>query len=335
MDPQTEQGLGTDGMGRTDPAGDIRAERVGLAFAGLCVVNGAVFPAVAKLTTDGADALFVATVTTGFGALVAFAYLAVRGGLGAFFDRRVGPRLAWVGLLGSAVAYGFLFEGARRSSAIDTVLCLQVEPLYALIIARMFLGHGLTLRRIAAAGVLGTGIGLAIVGGGDSDPIGIAFLLATPLAWQVSHLVALRGLSGVSPMVLTGARYVHGGLWLGLAWLVVGAPTGIAPDDSLTARLPLLAFQGIALSFIGTAFWYQAIARLDLARATAIVVPSIPMVSVLATFLLLGDVPTLRQWLGLGLTALGVLAFVTAPAAREKRERIPTATAPIAAPRED
>ena len=311
---------------------DPRAERLGLAFAGLCVLNGALFPAVAKLTTAGADALFVTMVTTLFGGGAAFVFLALRGGLGTLVDARNGPRLAAVGLLGTALAYGLFFEGARRSSALDTVLCLQVEPLYALLVAWLFLGHRLTLRRLAAAAVIGLGIVLALAGGGDSDPAGIALLLATPLCWQASHLVTLRGLRGVAPMVLTGARYLYGSLFIAAWWVLRGAETGLAPGDSLAGRLPLLAFQGVVLCFVGTAFWYQAIARLDLARATAIVVPSIPMASVLATFVLLGEAPGPRQWAGIALTAGGVLAFVTAPHAVERRERIPAPTAPIAAP---
>ncbi len=311
---------------------DPRTERIGLAFAGLCVLAGALVPPVAKLTTAGADALFVATATTVFGGLGALAFLAVRGGLGELVSRRNGPRLAIIALLGSALAYGLFFEGARRSTAIDTVLCLQVEPLYALLVAWLFLDHKLTVRRVGAVAVLGSGIGLAIVGSGGSDPVGIGLLLLTPVCWQASHLVTLRGLQGVAPMVLTGARYIHGSLWITAWWWLQGAETGLAPDDPLLDRLPLLALQGVGLSFVGTAFWYQAIARLDLARATSIVVPSIPLLSVLAAFVLLGEVPTGRQWAGLALTAAGVLAFVTAPHAVERRERIPAPTAPIAAP---
>ena len=88
------------------------------------------------------------------------------------------------------------------------------------------------------------------------------------------------------------------------------------------------------LCYLGTIVWYAAIARLDLARTTAIVVPSIPVLSLAATFLLLGEVPTLRQALGMLLTAAGVLAFVTAPHAEAWRERIPSPTAPLVNPRE-
>ena len=102
--------------------------------------------------------------------------------------------------------------------------------------------------------------------------------------------------------------------------------------DVVAEQLPVLALQGIVLSYVGTMLWYQAIARLDLARDTAVVVPSIPLLSLGASFVLVGEVPTLRQAVGMLLTAGGVLAFVTAPHAVESRARVPAQTAPLAAP---
>jgi drug/metabolite transporter (DMT)-like permease len=103
-------------------------------------------------------------------------------------------------------------------------------------------------------------------------------------------------------------------------------------SDPLGVTLLLLALQGIGLSYLGTMLWYLTIARLDLARATAIVVPSIPLLSLVASFFVVGEVPTLRQAVGMLLTAGGVLAFVTAPHAVEERERVPAQTAPLATP---
>ena len=120
-------------------------------------------------------------------------------------------------------------------------------------------------------------------------------------------------------MVLTGARYVYGGLLLALAFALRGG--GLPPAAELAALLPVLALQGVVLSMVGTLLWYQTISRLDLGRATAIVVPSIPVLSLGASFLVVGEVATPRQWLGLLLTAAGVLAMVTGPAARAEAGR--------------
>jgi drug/metabolite transporter (DMT)-like permease len=69
----------------------------------------------------------------------------------------------------------------------------------------------------------------------------------------------------------------------------------------------------VILSYVGTLLWYGAITRLDLARATAIVVPSIPLLSLAASFVILRETPSAQQWAGLALVAIGVFSFVTAP----------------------
>ncbi len=305
-------------------------ERAGLVFALLCAVNGAFVPGVAKLTTGEADPLSVAALTTLFAAAAAGVVLGVRGELALLLRRDLAPRLALIGALGTGLAFFLYFQGVRRTSAIDAVLCLQIEPVYAILVSWLVLGHRPTLRRVGAAAVLLTGIALALQGGGLQDPIGVALLLATPLCWQASHLVVLRGLRGVAPPVLTGARYLYGGLMLGGGWLLSGGAATLPEGPALARLLPVLAIQGVILSYVGTLLWYQAITRIDLARATSIVVPLVPVLSLVVTFLLVGEVPSLAQWLGMALTAVGVLAFVTAPHAVSVRERIPTQTAPVA-----
>jgi drug/metabolite transporter (DMT)-like permease len=290
-----------------------RQERLGLGFAALCALNGAFVPAVAKLTTDRADPLFVATATTCFGALAAAVVLGARGELRQLADRRTAPGLVAIGALGTALAFLLFFAGAQRSSAIETVLCLQIESVYALVLARIFLGHPMTPRRLAAvAGIVG-GIALALNPSGFSGWVGVALLLATPLGWVVSHLITLRALRGVPPRTLASARYLFGGAILTALWLAAGGASRLPPPAVLARLVPVLVLQGMLLSFVGTLFWYETIKRLDLARSTAIVVPSVPLLSLGASFLLLGEVAQPRQWLGLVLTATGVLAFVTAP----------------------
>jgi drug/metabolite transporter (DMT)-like permease len=307
-------------------------EGLGLAFAGLCALNGAFLPAVARLTTGQADALFVAAATSGFAGVAAAGLLAARGELGRLFERRRAPRLLAIGALGTAVTFLLFFEGARRTSAIVTALCLQVEPVYSLVLARAFLGHPITGRRLAAVAGIVLGIALALAPGGTAGGWGVALLLATPLGWQVSHLVALRGLADVEPRTLTGARYLFGGVLLLAAWLASGGAARLPAASELGGLLPVLVLQGVVLSFVGTLLWYETIARLDLARATSIVVPSIPLLSLGASFLLLGEVATRAQWAGLAVAACSILAFVTAPDVHEPRARVPSPTAPLAVP---
>jgi drug/metabolite transporter (DMT)-like permease len=313
-----------------NPPPGRRRERLGLVFAGLCALNGAFVPGVARLTTSRADALFVAAASSAAAGVCALVLLAWRGELGRLVERRrVLPLLA-IGALGTAFAYLLFYEGARRTSAIVTVLCAQVECVYALIAARVFLGHPVTGRRmLAVAGIL-SGIALALEVKGVSGWIGVLLLLAAPLGWQISHLIVLRGLGEVQPPILTAARYLYGGALLVLIWAAQGGAARLPAAADLLALAPILVVQGTILNFGGTFLWYQTISRLDLARSTAIVVPSIPVLSLGASFLLLGEVATGRQWLGLLLAAAGVLLFVTAKHPPSPRERVPVPGAPIA-----
>lgn len=306
-------------------------ERLGLFFAGLCALNGAFVPAVAKLTTAGGDALFVATTTTLVAGVCAFVALAWRGEVRNLVARSEMPALLAIGALGTAVTFLLFFEGARRTSAIETALCLQVEPVYSLLLARFFLGHPLAPRRLAAVGAIVVGIALAMNPSGFSGWIGNALLLVTPLGWQISHLIVLRGLGAVAPHTLTGARYVYGGIVLAAVWLASGGIARLPAQDDLVRLLPVIAVQGAVLSYVGTLLWYQAIQRLDLARCTSIVVPSIPLLSMGASFLLLGEVASPRQWTGLLLTVCGVLVFATAPGAEGPGRRLAPETPPLAA----
>ncbi len=311
---------------------DESAQLAGLAFAGLCALNGAFVPAVARLTSVRADPLLVATVTSLFAACLALVVLAARRELGVLIAPRTGPRLALVGALGTAAAFFLFYAGTSRTSAIEAALGLQIEPIYALIGAWVVLGHRPTVQRVASVLVLLAGLVLAFGWHGLGSGGGVWLILATPLCWQLSHLVVLRGLPGVPPAVLTGARYVYGGAVLLVAWIARGGTR--AELTALAPVLPLLALQGVVLAYLGTMVWYAAISRLDLARTTAIVVPSIPVLSLGATFVLVGEVPTIRQTLGLLLTVAGILAFVAAPHVAHWQERIPSPTAPLASARE-
>lgn len=297
-----------------------RRERVGLIFAALCALNGAVVPAVAKLTTGHTDALTVSAASTVIAGLAAVVVLSLRRQLSELARSPQAPALVVVAALGTVAATSFMYLGASRASAIETVLCLQIEPAYSLFIAWGFLGHRPTRRRLVATAVLLSGIACAVGAPGTGVSPGIGWLLAAPLCWQASHLVVLRKLRGVDPSLLAAARYIHGGWQLLLLWLVFGDRGGMAAFTAGGSFLPAIVLQGVVLSYGGTLVWYQALTRLDLARTTAIVVPSVPLLSLVASFLILGEVPSLLQWVGMLLTAVGVLVFVRDSGTRQTVE---------------
>lgn len=289
-----------------------REERVGLLYAGACALLGAFTAPVSKLNTGLADASFVAALATLCGGAFAATHLALRGELRLLARRDLTPGLLAVAFLGTGVAFLLFFEGAQRTSAIDAALCLQVEPAYSLLLAWLVLHHAPTPARILATLAILGGIAIAVGVDRAQGSTGVWLLLATPLAWQLSHLIVLKRLPGAAPHVLTAARYLFGGVLLLAYWLASAGPSALPARESWPTLLLTLPLQGVALGWAGTLTWYNAIARLDLARATAIVVPSVPLLSFAASYVLLGEVATAREWAGLAITAAGVALYVRA-----------------------
>lgn len=288
-------------------------QRTGILFALLCAGGGAFVPAVAQVTTRAADPLVVTVLTTWFAAASALVVLALRKRLHHLFltDRLV--PLVLLGALGTCVAFALFFAGAARSTAIETVLCLQVEPLYALFLSWAALGVRPTVDRLAATAMIVFGLAIALGLKGLTLEGGTGYLLATPLCWQLSHLIALRWLPGTAPDVLAGARY----LWGSLLLTVVAGWGGLSRFELPAEELfpwGWVILQGVVLSYGGTMLWYSALTRIDLARATVLVVPTVPLLSLLASFALVNEVPTTRQLLGVLLTATGVYLFARKPA---------------------
>ncbi len=289
------------------------SERAGLLLAAYCVVNSAFVPAFAKLTTVAASGLAVALWTSAFAGIGALALLAWRGELRLLVERRSAPVLVTVGALGTALAFLLFFEGAKRASAIDTAVCVQTEPVFALLGAHFFLGHRLSKRRVFAVASILVGIALVLGARSLEGSLGVALLLATPLAWQASHWVALRGLDGVNPRLLSAARYVYGALVLLPFWLLIDGVGSLPRAGELAELFPIVAIQGVLISFGGTLAWYASVKRLDLARTTAIVVPSGPLLSLVVSYLVLDELVSLRQMIGFVVTATGVLIFALSP----------------------
>ncbi|MCX8071490.1 MAG: DMT family transporter [Candidatus Binatia bacterium] len=291
-----------------ESAGRLSPERVGIVLVALCAVNGAFVPPVAKITTRAADPLAVTIATTWLAAATAVVILLVRRRLAVFFRPAVLFPLAVLGALGTSVAFVLFFTGAARASAIETLLCLQIEPVYSLLLSWLVLGIRPTWERVAATALILSGLFVAVGVQGFSVGSGTWYLLATPLCWQVSHLVVVRWLRGLEAVVLTAARYIWGAVLLSL-FTGKGPLAGIDRLDSSPFPWGWVALQGVVLSYGGTTLWYGAIARIDLARATVLVVPTVPVLSILASFFLLGEVPSMQQLAGAAITSVGVFAF--------------------------
>jgi drug/metabolite transporter (DMT)-like permease len=234
----------------------------------------------------------------------------MRGELGALVDRRYRTRLMTISILGTVVTTLTLVFGLRRIDAVAGTLLLQSEPVYSLLLATLFAGERPTFRQLAATVIILTGIVSAVGGGrGAYSPAWAAMLVAaTPLFWQTSHILSLPVMPPLSPVCMTGARYGYAAVVLALA-LAIFDPYAVKQLADPVA-LRTIVVTGVVCYFLASLAWYAAINRLSLAWTTALVIPGIPLLSILCAIVFLGERATRRDLIGILISVSGVLLLV-------------------------
>ena len=301
-----------------------RTERVGLGFASAEIVAVGLIPAFSKYAVGRVDPLLYSVAAVTIAAGVAVALATWRGELGRIFQMSLLIWLIPIALLGTTATTLLLFYGARLTDGVSTALLLQVEPVYSLLLVRLFWRRSASGRQILGTSLVMLGIVLVLYDGTLKIGLGGFLIILAPLGWQLSHVLALRVMPALGPYALTAARYLYGDAGLIVAYLCFGR----SPVSSLGAHgVAMAGFQGVVLFYCGTLFWYETIRRLDLARSTALVAPCEPLMSLLLVWLLLGGLPNLWQAAGCVLLAPGMWLVVT----RSARERASEAAAAAAA----
>jgi len=233
-----------------------------------------------------------------------------RGELSRLVERRYRMRLMTLSIIGTVVTTLTLIFGLRRIDAVAGTLLLQSEPVYSLLLATLFAGERPTLRQLAATAIIVTGMVSAIDAGRSAfSPAWAAMLVAgTPLFWQTSHVLSLPVMPPLSPLCMTGARYGYAAVVLTLALAAVDPHAIRQLSDPVV--LEAIIATGVICYFLASLAWYAAISRLSLAWTTALVIPGIPLLSILWAILFLGEHATRRDLIGIVISILGVLLLV-------------------------
>jgi len=200
-------------------------------------------------------------------ALILVPLLATRGELAAV--RRHWRPIAVVGFVNSALPFLCFAYAALTINAGLSAIFNSATPLFAAIIAWLWLGDRMTPLRIVGlaigfTGVLWIGWDKAEFGpGGSAAAIG-ACLLAT-ISYGIAPSLTKRRLAGVPPLAVAAGSQVAAALFLAvpalLAWPV------IAPSAHAWAMVALLAFFGTGLAYL---LYFRLIANAGPANAVAV-----------------------------------------------------------------
>ena len=286
-----------------------RAFKVGLT---LCIINtiiGAGQPVITRWGAVHLDPLLFCTGAVVVATLCTIPLLVFTGELRLIVDHRYRGRLFCVAMAGTVMTSLTLTYGLTRIGAVAGVLLLQTEPVYSLILSTIFIGERPSARQMIATATILVGIGSVFAGGGALSPLwAAAIIFTTPLFWQASHVMGLKLMPPLTPTSMTGGRFLYASIVLTAMLLLFRHDSIVQLTDPTS--LGVILVTGFFVYFLSGLTWYGAINRLSLAWTTALVIPGIPILSILFAVIFLGERATTREVVGILISVSGVLALV-------------------------
>ena len=290
-------------------AARARAFRIGVALAITNTIIGAGQPALTRWGAVNLDPLLFCTGAAFVASICSVSFMYRHGDLKLLFDRRFRLRMAVMSAVGTVTTSLLLTFGMTRVSAIAATILLQTEPVYSLMLAVVVVGERPSPRQLFATATILVGIGSVFATAGAFSPVWAAVMvLVTPLCWQISHVLGLSMMPPLSPLTVTAGRMIYAAIGLG-ALLILTRPTTLA-ELSNPGAIGVIVVTGFFVYFLSALTWYGAINRLSLAWTTALVVPAIPLLSILFAMVFLGERATAREITGVVIAIAGVLALV-------------------------
>jgi len=218
-------------------------------------------------------------------------------------------------LLGGGM--GMVAFGEQTVPSGITALIIALMPVWVAVLGRVFLRENLP--RMAVGGIILGFVGVAILigpsafgGAGALEPLALAAILFSPIAWSSGSLFSShRATLPRQPLVATGAQMVTGGLVLVGMSLASGELIGFrieaVSSDSVIATVYLTVI-GSLLAF--TAYgWLLRVAPLPLIATYAYVNP---VVAVILGALVLSEPIELRTLVAGAVIIVSVAIIVTA-----------------------
>src|ERR1700687_972413 len=232
-----------------------RAFQIGLT---LCIINtiiGAAQPVITRWGAVNLDPLLFCTGAVVFATICTVPLLYFSGELRLVVDPRYRARLFVMSMTGTVMTSLTLTYGLTRLGAVAAVLLLQTEPVYSLVLSTIFVGERPSARQLLATVLVLVGIG-SVFGAGDSfSPVwAVALVFVTPLFWQASHVVGLKMMAALTPISLTGGRFLYASIVL-TAMLLIARRDSLAQLADPTAAGVVLV-TGFFIYFLSALTWY-------------------------------------------------------------------------------
>lgn len=196
-------------------------------------------------------------------------------------------------------------------------LLLQTQVMFSLVVAALVLHERPTRRQLIGITIGMLGLSLVIIGHSQEAPwLPLVITLAAALSWSIGNVLArrARAASGLSLVVWSGLVVPLPALALSL---IVDSPPVVWQALTGLSWVAILStvYTAVFASLIGYGIWNSLLARYP----TSAVVPFtllVPVVGILAAWLVQGEVPATTEFIGGVIMLAGLAAAVLQPRRR-------------------
>ena len=319
----------------TRPAADPRSIAIGMLV--LYLVWGSTYLAIA-LAVETIPPFLMAGSRFLLAGSILLAWVLVRHGRTAITPtRREWRDSLLVGALLLGGGMGMVAFGEQTVPSGITALLIALMPVWVAVFGRALLGERLPGIAIVGivVGFIGVGIlvGPTITGGaGALDPLGLAAIIVSPIAWSLGSLFAShRAVLPREPLTATGLQMVLGGIVLMGMAVLAGEPARFDPATVSTASIGAFLYLAVVGSLLAfTAYgWLLRVAPLPLVATYAYVNP---VVAVILGAIVLQEPIDPRTILAGGVIIGAVALIVTARGRMSAPRASSTAVSPPPAP---
>lgn len=219
-----------------------------------------------------------------------------------------------VALLAGALGPGAKFEAIAQTNVTNVILIGRLEPLIILTLAVLLLGERTTKLEVAGAVISTVGIVLIFVlelvfgqmGMSDSG-WGSGEILAAvgTAALAMSHVISKAKLHRIPVGFFTVVRTALGSVVFYIAALQLYGP-GHFSDLTSPFLWKWMLVYGAVIVAIGQTFWFMGLKQnsgSNISIASAVN----PVIGIVAAFLILGEVPTMAQFIGGAVVLAGIV----------------------------
>ncbi len=215
-------------------------------------------------------------------------------------------RLALVTFFGGTLAYGLQFTGLVDLDASTAVLVVQIEVVFAAVMASLFLHDHLTRRQWCA--MVTAFAGVALIAGEprvQAAPLAFLMVVAGGVAWAAGQTM-IKTLGPVGGLRLVAWFAAFAGPQMLVASLVVESGQWQAVRQASWSGWVSVAYLAVFMTAMGYALWFHLIGRYRMNQIVPFIL-LVPVTSIVGGVFFLGE--TLSSWIMAG--GLLVMASVT------------------------